>query len=279
MQDKNAVFEYYHTPSTFAKSKFFYVQMLGHFTHRTYLDRQNLNSFSLLYTVKGSGRLVYRDKEYTVAENQAFIMDCMDFQHYETLNNQWDCYWLHFNGCESKAYVELIMKKVGTVFSLNQKTLISDAIIKIYELYESKDIHADVVTSRLIVDLLTEILLLSPDKDSEIDMPEKVQVAMEIMEEGYYNKINLDALCDEIGISKQYLIALFNKYTNMTPYEYLTNYRFSIAKKLLLTTEFPISEIAGKVGYNSTSHFIKMFTKAEGVSPRKFKESTMRGSL
>jgi len=68
------------------------------------------------------------------------------------------------------------------------------------------------------------------------------------------------------------VIFLFKKYTGYGLYEYLINYRLSQAKSLLNTTYLPVGEIAQKVGFESTSQFIKIFKKNENTTPLQFRK-------
>jgi two-component system response regulator YesN len=49
------------------------------------------------------------------------------------------------------------------------------------------------------------------------------------------------------------------------------NYRINESKKLLKTTNLPVYQIAERVGFNSSSHFIKIFKKNEEVTPLQFR--------
>jgi AraC-like DNA-binding protein len=54
--------------------------------------------------------------------------------------------------------------------------------------------------------------------------------------------------------------------------EYLIQYRMSMAKKWLVETDLKISEIAEKAGYKIPQNFIRIFRKAEGITPGQYRE-------
>ena len=55
-------------------------------------------------------------------------------------------------------------------------------------------------------------------------------------------------------------------------YEYLTFYRISRAKELLLTNrQLQIQMIGQRVGFADASHFTSMFRKLTGMTPRQFR--------
>lgn len=63
----------------------------------------------------------------------------------------------------------------------------------------------------------------------------------------------------------------FRETIGTTYSEYLSGLKINYAKKLLLSTDLKISDIAFKSGFTSQSHFLRMFGKAVGTSPLKFR--------
>ena len=66
-------------------------------------------------------------------------------------------------------------------------------------------------------------------------------------------------ICAELFISQTHLIRLFNKHLEITPYQYLEQYRIAKAAVLLAHTPLSIADIAANVGYQSSSNFISKF--------------------
>jgi AraC family transcriptional regulator len=60
---------------------------------------------------------------------------------------------------------------------------------------------------------------------------------------------------------------------SVTPHVYLANLRLERARKLLTNTSLPISEISASVGYQSQSHFTKIFKSVTGLPPRLYREA------
>jgi len=66
---------------------------------------------------------------------------------------------------------------------------------------------------------------------------------------------------------------MFKHITGVTPHYYQGKLRLKRAGKLLLETALPISEIAAMVGYQSQSHFTRVFRSVAGVTPRAFRNA------
>ncbi len=65
----------------------------------------------------------------------------------------------------------------------------------------------------------------------------------------------------------------FKKRTRMTFFQYLTKLRIAHACKLLIEMDRSVSYIANMCGYNSDSHFCKVFKDHIGQSPHQYKSS------
>ena len=84
-------------------------------------------------------------------------------------------------------------------------------------------------------------------------------------------KHNLSVLAAEYGYSATYLGKLFHKSTGVSFSNYLLNARINYAKILLQNSELSIWEIAEKLGYYDTAHFINQFKKTVGCTPNAYR--------
>lgn len=99
-----------------------------------------------------------------------------------------------------------------------------------------------------------------------------VQPVLRLIETHYMEDLTAEQLCRNVYVSPQYLSRLFVRYLGCSVYEYLTSYRITKAKELLLMRrDRKIQEIAHDVGYTDSSHFIVMFKKLTGMTPAQFR--------
>lgn len=64
---------------------------------------------------------------------------------------------------------------------------------------------------------------------------------------------------------------LVKRHTGKTFTEYLTYYRISKAKSMILEGTLSIKEITYAVGFNSQNYFAKVFKKYTGFTPSEFR--------
>ena len=87
--------------------------------------------------------------------------------------------------------------------------------------------------------------------------------------DGY--KTNYDELGRLIGYHPYYINRLMMAYTGTTLRHYVINCRINEAKRLLMTSEVSLSEVAEKSGFKSAYYFSRCFKEKTGFSPGKFR--------
>jgi len=81
---------------------------------------------------------------------------------------------------------------------------------------------------------------------------------------------SVESLIDILNISRSNLQRKLKSIGDVTPGDYLRNYRLRKACKLLLETDMRINEVAYSVGFSSPSYFAKVFQKTYNMLPKEF---------
>ena len=93
------------------------------------------------------------------------------------------------------------------------------------------------------------------------------------LDTSYEENITLADLAKEFHISTFHLAHAFKAACGYAPLQYITRRRIGEAQSLLIDTSLPITEIAIRTGYNSSSYFNKAFHKITGMSPRDYRKA------
>jgi AraC-like DNA-binding protein len=88
-----------------------------------------------------------------------------------------------------------------------------------------------------------------------------------------YRSASLEMLVEKFGHGVNYYSRLFRKRTGQTFCRYLRDLRLQKAVRLLVTTQFPVDEIARQTGYRSPSHFYKLFNEKFHVQPSEIRQA------
>ncbi len=88
--------------------------------------------------------------------------------------------------------------------------------------------------------------------------------------------LSLAEIAEAQDISQNYLSKLFVNSMGVRITEYINRKRVDKSVELLKNSDMQIQQIAAECGFNSAQNFIRVFTKAEGSSPRKFRETAKK---
>lgn len=86
------------------------------------------------------------------------------------------------------------------------------------------------------------------------------------------DKLDLDHIAQKFYMNRYYLSHYFKKETGFTILQYITNQKMMLAKTLL-RDGVSITEAAIRLSYSSDSHFISVFKKNVGITPKKYAQS------
>jgi len=103
------------------------------------------------------------------------------------------------------------------------------------------------------------------------------QVAAYI-DRNYMHDIGIARIACHLGITPNYLSALFHRKKGTTFLKYLTRVRLSRARELLLDPGRQVGQVAGQVGYSSARHFSRLFKLRFGCTPAQFQRSSVENS-
>ena len=65
----------------------------------------------------------------------------------------------------------------------------------------------------------------------------------------------------------------FRSEAGTSPMQYILEIRIRNAQILLETTDYSIADIAGVIGYDNPMYFSRLFRKAKGMSPAKYRKA------
>ena len=116
-----------------------------------------------------------------------------------------------------------------------------------------------------------------PFEDCIPECREEIEQACAFMEEHAAERISLDQICRQAGLSKSTLLRAFTKSKGVTPYCYLESLRIGRAKKLLEQGMSPM-EAALQTGFSDQSHFTNYFARFIGVTPGAYRDIFLKSS-
>lgn len=125
----------------------------------------------------------------------------------------------------------------------------------------------------LFYGILHETLTCARSKLNRDSRP-AIEQAIEYIHAHYMEPLTLPKLAARHGMEVKPFAYLFSKYAGMSPISYLIRHRMKRAEHLLLTTAYPVGEIARSVGYSDVHYFSRLFRKHRGCAPTEFRRQS-----
>ena len=101
---------------------------------------------------------------------------------------------------------------------------------------------------------------------------ERVRVVKDYITANYTHDVSLKDMAGLVCMSEDSFSRFFKNKTGRTPNRYLIDYRLGIAARLLLDTQLSVAEIGYSCGFNTLSHFNRLFRESKGCTPSEFRE-------
>lgn len=99
---------------------------------------------------------------------------------------------------------------------------------------------------------------------------EKIRRTVDLIHQDLSQNHSVDYLAKEAGTNVNKLQDGFKYMFNLTVNKYMQQAKLEAAKKLLVNSDFNISQIVNMIGLNNRSYFSKIFKDKYGVSPKYF---------
>ena len=94
----------------------------------------------------------------------------------------------------------------------------------------------------------------------------------EYLQENLSQKVDLDVLASQAGLSRFHFARAFKKTFSVPPCRYLMQLRITKATELLRDTRMPITEVALDLGFPTSAEFARAFRHAMNCTPREFRQ-------
>jgi len=179
------------------------------------------------------------------------LLECFFFRPFP------DSQILELNSGSAENIVAMMEKIINTVDTekeesygkdLNSKFLIGELLIYINRLYRS---YHNILPTTILPDY------------------KKIYSLITYIHTNLESELSLDSLAKYVGTNKHTLCDLFKKVTGFSPNQYIINCRIMKAKELL-ANNMPVDSVCAAVGYNTLSHFTRIFKQHTELSPKQY---------
>ena len=264
---------FFHIPSDFAVKALYYIPYVGNFecTENYQITRDYLDLFLLIFIDTGRMSITYRDRTIIAVAGDIVILDCKEPHSYGAVGNL-KFHFSHFNGSGSQAYFDLITSENNYILRPLRRLMIDSSFETIFQAAKGNFLDEDLMS----IEVHRILSVLSSAKDEHYTLKNSiVHDSIIFIEKNFSKDLSVKDIAKHVNLSVFYFSRLFKRCTNKSPHEYLLNIRLNYSQKLLLTSTQTIEDISSECGFKSSTHFIRAFKNTIGVTPNKFRQSSI----
>jgi AraC-like DNA-binding protein len=232
------------------------------------------------YVNKGKGFFNVGNTTYDLKKGQGFLICPGIVTFYQAdMHDPWSYYWVGFHGIKAEFYLKNAnLTLENPIFRYDKDDYIyrcfSD-MIESKELIRSRDIRL-IGLLHLTFSQLIELAGGTRFLEAETNIRELyIRKAVEFIEKSYSQKVMIADISDYIGVNIKYLCSIFKELLNTTTQQFLLNFRVDKACELMTNKFLTIGDISRSVGYDDPLQFSKIFTRAKGLSPKKYRKELL----
>lgn len=245
----------------------FFPKALHHYREREEGGEENI----LIYCMEGEGTIVVEGEKYHLRDHEAFTIPAGErHEYYASEENPWSIFWVHFKG-ENVAYYPLSGKQIIELNSQAGESRIITLFDILFRVLRRNYTLGNFIYMSQVLSLILSEFYFREKVDEASKQNKHVTMSIRYMYRNLDKVLTLDALADELGLSKSYLNATFKKYTDKAPIDFFINLKMQEACKLLKATDRYIVEISQELGYEDPYYFSRIFKKVIGVSPKEYR--------
>lgn len=264
------------TPTPLTLTLPFYITEAGHFRAEAdyKVERDEHDSYLLLYTIKGSGTVVSDKVSLAALPHNAVMINCHNYHKYFSNNEEWEFIWIHLKGSAVAAMFDVLYPNAVNIISVKDFLSFEQQLSELICNVTKNNVLSSISTSSQIHDVLNTLVIYTIEneqKSQKRQHSDDINVVIDFIQNNYSDSISIDDMIQNIHISKYHFIRLFHRIMGTTPYNYLTNYRINKSKLLLRTTNKSIAEISEECGFLDTSNFISQFKKNTNQKPTDYR--------
>lgn len=99
----------------------------------------------------------------------------------------------------------------------------------------------------------------------------RIRRAIERLRAHVGSDVPVDALAQEVGLSRAHFFRLFREETHLTPHVYLNVLRFEAAVSQLTRSDQSLATLSDSLGFSEQGHFTRFFRNHLGITPSEYR--------
>ncbi|NQX60812.1 helix-turn-helix domain-containing protein [Paenibacillus qinlingensis] len=263
------------TPST-AQPYPLYIDSIGHHEDQEKLNRKDgLPHYHWLQTFSGEGEYEMGNRKVLLSKGSGVLMLPGEPHAYYAVTETWCTQYVTFGGNSVHTILSTLDMLESAVFRWDEEGPLNLALTTILNKLQTQADYSGYDASADLYHFLIQIKKHAQinNRTSITNQMLHLQPLTDWLEDHYPNPdTGIEQMAAVLAITPRHLNTLCQHAFGLSPYAYLIMMRLRKSKELLLTDRHrAIKEIAVRVGFRDTSHFIASFRKQIGLTPERFR--------
>lgn len=229
--------------------------------------------YHYLQTEKGKGRIEIQGRAFDLNEGEGVLIAPFVSHSYVRGTQEWHTLFVTVTGNMESSIPDMLDNRQVIFIEKEQGQKIArdvEEIVKMYEKQPFDERNASIACYGFLMNFVDGMHGNEMMKDPLYQ--KYVRPVMKEIETNYNEKLTAAELSRRVYVTPQYLSRLFGRFLGCSVYEYVTAFRISKAKELLIRQQrMEIQTIAHQVGFEDASHFTAMFKKMTEMTPMEFR--------
>lgn len=238
------------------------------------------NGFEILYVTDGEMSVSFKEHEYTLKSGGFAVINC------KTIHATWNKNYCRYLLLQIP--YNTIRKNIPDIDSVAIRCICKDSesvsgklvpvketLEKLEKLYCGEHDCGYLLKLNSLVYELLYYLVMDFKTETNVKAKKKTErnvqrlgVVLQYVRQHYAENISLSDAAEIVALNREYFARFFKKYMGQTFMEYLFSVRLESAYYDILNTDYTISEIASRCGFeNSPRTFVNEFRKRYGCTP------------
>lgn len=237
-----------------------------------HFTRRFSNIAAVEYVISGKGVIEVNGKSHIVHAGDTYILpNELSYTCYSDFSDPLKKIYIVFEGVLAYQLIDIYKLKNKMIF---RDTNTQRYIESIHEICTS-DLSADEIHRQCTLQFTDLIIFLhqSHIKATLQNEFSTMEYLMLYIKNHLFDDLTVDDLAKLSNFNKDYLIRIFKKKFNQTPYQYIICEKIKLACALLSSTHKSISQIASELNWHDAHNFTRIFKNKVGISPSEYRNA------
>lgn len=225
------------------------------------------------YCLGGEGYFQIRDQQNHVHPGDLFMIPPhTKNKYFPSAENPWSYRWIGIRG----TMAEKILARCGLspenyILHHSLDPTLEGLFEHVYDNMNEGHVLKALGNTLSLLDYI-EHNVHNKEKDSLTPGETYFRAAVHYIEKNYFNNISISDVAAAASVDRTYIFKLFQKYMNVSPSQYLQQYRLEKACVLLRKSSLSITDISYAVGFQHAPYFTKLFTQYKKITPSEYRK-------